>query len=66
MNYHYFVSYLTLEDGNFLSAGMCDYYNCTKIESFEDIINMTSEITENLNVEQVLILNYKLIREEPY
>ena len=45
MNYHYFVSYLTLEDGNFLSAGMCDYYNCTKIESFEDIINMTSEIT---------------------
>lgn len=66
MNYHYFVSYLTLENGQSLSAGMSDYYNCTKIESFEDIKNMTLEIAENLKVEQVIILNYKLIREEPY
>lgn len=66
MNYHYFVSYLALENGQFLSAGMIDYYNCTKIESFEDIKKMTSEIAESLNVEQILILNYKLIREEPY
>ncbi len=66
MNYHYFVSYLTFENGHFLSAGMSDYYNYAKIESFEDIKNMTSEIAESLNVEQVIILNYQLIREEPY
>lgn len=66
MNYHYFVSYLTFENGHFLSAGMIDYYNYAKIESFEDIKNMTSEIAESLNVEEVIILNYQLIREEPY
>ena len=66
MNYHYFVSYLTFENGHFSSAGMSDYYNYPKIESFEDIKNMTSEIAESLNVEQVIILNYQLIREEPY
>ena len=66
MNYHYFVSYLALENDQFLSAGMIDYHNCTKIESFEDIKKMTSEIAESLNVEKILILNYNLIREEPY
>ncbi len=61
MKYHYFVSYFSQT-----AIGMCVVYSISKIESFEDIQKIASEIAEKFNIEQVIILNYQLIREEPY
>ena len=67
MKYRYFVSYFSQTDNNIMpSIGMCEVCYISKIESFEDIKKIASQIAENLNIEQVIILNYQLIREEPY
>lgn len=68
MKYHYFVSYFFSQTANntMPSIGMCVVDSISKIESFEDIQKIASQIAEKLNFEQVIILNYQLIREEPY
>ena len=67
MKYHYFVSYFSQTANNtMLSIGMYVVDSISKIESFEDIQKIASQIAEKLNIEQVIILNYQLIREEPY
>lgn len=64
MKYHYFVSFFSQTANN--TIGMCSVDFISKIESFEDIKKIASQISEKLNIEQVIILNYQLIREEPY
>lgn len=67
MKYHYFVSFFSQTANNtMLSIGMCSVDFISKIESFEDIKKIASQISEKFNIEQVIILNYQLIREEPY
>lgn len=67
MNYHYFVSYFYLTDNNTTpSIGMSEIVGISKIKSYKDLEAITSGIAEKLKVEQVTILNYQLICEEPY
>ena len=59
--YHYFVSF-THEHNNF---GNSCVTTVKPITTAEDIIMLTKKITEHLGVENVIILNYQLLRKEP-
>ncbi len=62
--YHYFVS-CSFSNGH---MGMIDYAISKEISSFDDILEMCDFIAKesNRNPRDVSIINYQLIRDEPY
>ena len=62
MKYHYFVSYY-FTNNHSTGTGMIDVTNSPRIKSYKDLEMLTSKIAELLNIEQVVILNYQLIRK---
>ncbi len=63
-DYHYFIS-CSFSDGH---VGMVEYLSSHKIDSFDDIIKARDSIArESCRVRNdVSIINYQLIRDEPY
>lgn len=60
--YNYFISY-NYKGSLGSGFGCCSVNTNKKIESFEHLEDISEEIKKESKVEQVIILNYKLLKE---
>ena len=61
--YRYFVSYHYTDKKNF-GFGSCECETKKKIEDYEHINNIREIIKKQTRSDEIIILNYKLLREE--
>lgn len=62
--YHYYVTFVNLN--NAINFGSIEHLSESKIDTFEAIHSMRREIEAKAQLTNICILDYKLIRDEPY
>ena len=63
--YHYYVTFVIMNNLE-TAFGSTEYTTDSKIDTFEAIHSMRYYIEALLNRTNICILDYKLIRDEPY